>query len=120
LVVNVVAIFLLVAALTASGFGDARGFVHASRIWSGGFAPVEIARSAGWFAVGVGSYWTALYGADRVGIVSPQVQVLLWFVVTVVGVAAITGELREWNDTDKVLAVALVSLLLILLIRREG
>lgn len=110
---------LLILALVVSGLGDARGLVYASRIWNEGFAPNELLRSAAWFALGIGSYWAALYWADRVSVVSTQVQVLIWFAVTIVGVAVMTGEMREWDYVDRSAAVVVVLVLAFLIVRRE-
>jgi hypothetical protein len=118
--VNVISAACLLAALAVSGLGDARGFVHASRIWTDGFSAIELARSGAWFVVGIGAYWVALYWAERVGIVSPQIRVLVWFVATIIGVAAISGELLDWSVADKAAAAVLVALLVFLLVRHEA
>jgi hypothetical protein len=107
--------------LAGSGGGDALGFIHAARIWSGGsFALGELGRSAAWFAIGIVQYWLALYFARRLGIVSTGVQTLLWFTVTIVGVAIGTGELSHWRPTDQGLAAAIVVGMAILAFRHAA
>jgi hypothetical protein len=95
--------------LAGAGWGDAFGFIHAAKIWNGSIVvPTEVARSAAWFTFGIVQYWLALYWARRLGIMSAGVQTLLWFTVTIVGVAIGTGEVGRWHTVDQLLAAALV------------
>jgi hypothetical protein len=102
----------LVILLIGSGIGDSLGFVHAARVWEGGRSPLrEIAHSGLWFSGGIGLYWLALYWARQLGIVSPGLQTVLWFAVTIVGVAVITGEFPQWRLSDQILAgVVMISM----------
>lgn len=99
----------LLLLLAGAGWGDAFGFIHAAKVWNGSIVvPGELGRSAAWFAFGIVQYWLALYWARRLGIVSAGVQTLLWFTVTIVGVAIGTGDVSRWQAVDQVLAVTLV------------
>lgn len=102
---------LLVIALTiASGFGDSRGFLHASLIWQNGhFVPLELLKSAVGFACGISIYWITLRFAQDFGIVSAEIQTLAWFTVTIIGVALANGEFFAWQSIDKVVAVVVFS-----------
>ena len=83
-----IAIMLVLTVL--SGVGDTQGFVHAARIWSSGqFVLAELAKSALGFGAGMGLYWLLMRFAGSAGIVSPEVQVLGWFAVTLTSVAVI-------------------------------
>lgn len=106
---DALSVSILLLLLGGSGWGDALGFIHAAKVWNdGSFSWAEVGRSAGWFAFGIAQYWLALYWARRLGIVSPGVQTLLWFTVTIVGVAVGTGDVGRWRLADQLLAAAIV------------
>ena len=111
--------FLLLAVLTlASGLGDAHGFVHASRMWQDGrIVWGEFAQSALGFWIGIGSYWLAVRDLARAGLITPEVQTLLWFGVTIVGVAVVNGRFAGWRPLDQVVAAFVLAGLGFLLVR---
>lgn len=89
----------------ASGCGDAWGFVHAANIWRGeSITSAELWKSALGFAMGVVCYWLALHHVGDIGVTSPEAQTLAWFVVTLVGVALMSGAFARWSLVDKGLA----------------
>jgi hypothetical protein len=111
-------LFLLVALTLASGMGDAHGFVHAARMWQDGRVVWrELWHSALGFTVGVGCYWIAVRDLVRAGVLAPEVQTLLWFSVTIVGVAIVSGRFLAWRVGDQALAVAVLAGLGWLLVR---
>lgn len=110
---------LLLSGLTlASGLGDAHGFVHAARMWQDGrLVWRELAQSALGFGLGIGTYWIAVRDLVRAGVLSPEVQTLVWFGVTIVGVALVSGRILSWRALDQVVAVAVLAGLGFLLVR---
>lgn len=99
--------FLIAVGLTLlSGFSDALGFVHASRAWENDRLVV---REAAWalvlFLGGIITYVVAIRYLDRLGVVSPELQTLLWFAVTVIGVALIQRTIVNWTQADRIMAV---------------
>lgn len=98
--------------MAASGVGDAWGFRAASRAWSdGSIVWGEVGQSVVAFTVGIGCFLLAVRPLQDVGIDSAATQSLIWFAVTVVGVAILDGSVRSW-DAPAVIAgvVAVVSL----------
>jgi hypothetical protein len=92
------------------GIGDALGFIHAGRVWQQGrFVGAEALKSALGFQFGVVMYWLALRELMAYGIVATETQTLVWFGATIIGVAALSGELLRWHPADQ--AVAIVVLL---------
>lgn len=92
-----------------SGIADARGFIHADRIWADGQVRwAEVGKSALGFIVGIAIYWRSLKHVKQLGIFSPEVQTIVWFSVTIVGVAVLSGRAFRWPLADQ--AVALVVL----------
>ena len=102
---------LLVLVLTIfSGVADSQGFIHAARIWEG-TRPLwgEVAGSALGFAGGAVCYWLALRYLNELGVVAPEIQTLLWFAVTIVGVAVYSGRFLQWPLPDQVVALGVLA-----------
>jgi hypothetical protein len=99
-----------VALTLLSGVADATGFLHAAKAWSDG-RPVwtEIGAAVAGYAVGLVAYIAVVRFLDALGVTSPEIQVLGWFTVTIVGVAAVQGSLRGWPAADKLVAVVAVT-----------
>lgn len=114
--------WLVIVVLTLlSGIGDAYGFTHASLMWQHGrLVWGELARSAAGFGAGIGLYWFVLKYMIAVGIVSPEIQTIAWFGVTLVGVALISGKFLSWALADQVVAVAVLAGIGWLLVRTGG
>ncbi|MES1204434.1 MAG: hypothetical protein ABUS79_00730 [Pseudomonadota bacterium] len=92
-----------------SGVADAQGFIHAARIWQDGkLVWSELGKSAIGFVAGIGMYWLSLRYMKALGVVTPEVQTLIWFGVTLVGVAIISGRAFKWPLLDQGVAVAVL------------
>jgi hypothetical protein len=113
---------LVLAGLTlASGLGDAQGFIHAARMWQDGrLVWRELLASALGFGVGIGSYWISVRDLVRAGVVSAEIQTLIWFGVTIVGVAVVNGRFRAWPAGDQAVAAGVLLGLGWLVLRTGG
>ena len=88
---------------------DAYGFNEASRIWrEGSPSKMALVRSGIGYASGMVLYWLGLRFISESGVMSASVQTLIWFVVTIIGVAAISGDFREWDVGTFILAVVAI------------
>ena len=97
--------FAVVLLTLASGYADSRGFVHSSRMWDHGtLVWPELVRAALAFGAGYLPFWLGLRFATDLGVVSAEVQTLGWFVVTMAGVAILSGEMQRWPAIDKAVA----------------
>ena len=106
---NVQSVLLIVVFTLLSGIGDAAGFVCASRIWSEGrFTWVEALKCLAGFQFGMLMYWLALWKLSEHGIVSAEIQTLGWFVVTIIGVALLSGRIFSWAPLDQAVAGAVL------------
>jgi hypothetical protein len=114
-------IILLILLLTLiSGFGDAQGFVHASRVWQADrLIWPELTKSAAGFAVGILSFWLSVRYMGQLGVISPEIQATLWFTTAIIGVALASGRFRQWPRLDQLVAL-LVLLGLGYLVFRTG
>lgn len=101
---------ILVAVFTAfAGWGDAQGFIHASRVWrDGSFVWIEAWKCIAGFQFGMLMYWLALWKLSGHGIVSVEIQTLFWFVATIVGVALLSGRIITWPAVDQAVAVCIL------------
>lgn len=104
------AILLVILVMTIlSGIGDSQGFVHATNIWQNGrLVWSELGKSALGFFAGILIYWLVLRFMREVGIVTPEIQTLIWFAVTLVGVALAGGNLFKWQLVDQVVALSVL------------
>jgi hypothetical protein len=101
---------LILAMTLVSGVADARGFIHADRIWAGGKVRwEEVGKSALGFIVGIAIYWRSLKHMKQLGVLSPEVQTIIWFSVTIVGVAVISGRAFRWPLVDQVVALLVLA-----------
>ncbi len=103
--------YLLVVALTVlSGLADARGFIHAARMWQQDHLVwAELAKSGLGFGVAVLLYWVGLRHLHRAGVVSPEVQALFCSAVTLLGVAVFSGRIFRWPSADQATALLVVA-----------
>ena len=104
----------LLAWLTAitlfSGLADAKGFLHASRIWQEErLIWPELGKSALGFGVGIGAYWLSLRYLKALGAGAPEVQSLAWFGVTLIGLAALSGKAFRWPLADQAVALLVLA-----------
>lgn len=102
-----VKLLLLILGMTVvSGIVDSLGFVHATRVWQNDhIAWAEVGKSASWFAVGMSVNWLKVRYVNAWGVVSPEVQTMLWFSVTIVGIAMLSGAFFQWRTVDQMIAL---------------
>jgi hypothetical protein len=99
-------LFLLVGITLISGIGDSQGFIHAAKMWRNGkLVWDEFGKSALGFGVGIGTYWLAIKYLNEFGVFSAETQTLIWFGVTIIGVALISRKFFVWQTIDQVVAV---------------
>jgi hypothetical protein len=102
-------LLFIIAITLLSGLGDARGFIHAATMWQHGKLVLsEFGKSALGFAVGISSYWLAVKYLKEFGIFSPEAQTLIWFGVTMLGVALISGKFLRWQTLDQIIGVVVL------------
>jgi hypothetical protein len=111
-----------VAAFTVlTGYADAQGFVHASKIWSdGNVVRREMVLSGLAFLVGVVAYWIVVRFAAELGVGSAVLQTMGWFAVTIAAVVLTEASHQHWELLDTATAAVVVSGLGLLLYRTAG
>ena len=103
---------LIIGLTIAAGVFDAFAFTYSAGMWQGGRLVWEQAsRAAASFALGIILYWAAVRYLSEAGIVQPEIQTLIWFAVTVIGVTVLGGRFLHWPLLDQIVAAnVLVSL----------
>lgn len=101
---------LLVIGLTLlSGFGDSRGFIYASQLWDKGKIVYDaLLKSTLGFALGIVAYWVVIKYMQKLNIISPEIQTIGWFGVTIIGIAMTSGQFFKWHRTDQIIAIVVV------------
>ena len=99
---------LLITAFTVtSALFDALAFSHSARMWQGGrLIWSEAAKSGSCFMIGMSMYWGAVRYLSEAGIDVPELQTLLWFSITIAGVAVLSGRVLDWQRLDQIVAAA--------------
>src|SRR3978361_215206 len=101
-----------------SAVADAQGFLHASRIWDGQrLVWPEIGKSAVGYVVGFTIYWGAVIVFEHIGVHAPEVQTVIWFVFTIIGVGVLSGRFLQWQMLEQAIGVAVLIGLTFLLVR---
>lgn len=99
-------IYWVILLMLLCGLGDAQGFIYASKIWQvGSFSWSDAAKSALGFQFGQSMYWLALRDLKTMGVASSETQTMVWFGATIIGVAALSGQLFRWQPLDQLVAV---------------
>jgi len=94
----------------AAGLADAQGFIHAANVWSAGkFVWQEAILSAAGFGSGVLLYWVCIRFLQHFKVISPEIQTLGWFAVTMVGVAFFDGKFFQWHLIDQIIGIAVIA-----------
>ena len=108
MIAQVKLVSIIIGLTLLSGFADAQGFLHAAKIWEGqNVLWPEVGKSALGFGGGITLYWLALkYLATHV--TTPEMQTMLWFGVTIVGVAIASGKFAQWRLSEQVVACGVI------------
>lgn len=102
----IAAIVLIVILTLLSGFCDGQGFLHASNIWmEKRFIWPEATKSALGFSLGTGLYWICIRFLNEVKIISPELQTIVWFSMTILSVALFSGTFLHWQRMDQIVGV---------------
>jgi hypothetical protein len=102
-------LLFIIGITLVSGVGDSLGFIHAAKMWrSGDLIVNELGKSALGFSIGIGSYWFAAKYLAEFGVLAPEIQTLVWFGVTIVGVAFASGRFLQWQTIDQIIAAVVL------------
>jgi|SRR4051794_10744237 len=93
-----------------AGFGDAFAFTRAPNVWAeNGISPGALGQTLVGFLVGALGYVALVRVLLSSDIRTPEVQTMIWFVATSVGVGAASGRAFHWPVADKVVALIVLS-----------
>jgi len=102
-------IVLIIGLTLLSGFADSQGFLHAAKIWEGQkIIWSEVAKSTIGFTIGIILYWIVLKYLNAAQVAAPEVQTMIWFGVTIVGVAVVSGRFAQWRGAEQMVAAGVI------------
>jgi len=106
----VINLLILVLLTIGSGIVDGWGFAHAAQIWQNKkLVPGELTKSAIGFGSGIVLFWVSLRFMQGYGIVSAELQAIIWFGVVMIIVACFSGKFATWNTVDQFVALGVIS-----------
>ncbi len=115
------ALGMIILLTLISGIADAKAFTYAAAIWQDGRLVWSVfGKSALGFLVGIGAFWLSVRYMQKLGVVTPELQTLIWFGVTLVGVAMISGRAFRWPLVDQIVGVLVLCGIGWLLARTSG
>jgi len=118
---QIILITLIIVLTLFSGVADAQGFIHASTAWvDGKVIWAEGLKSLLGFGIGAICYILVTNYLKQVGIVSAEIQTIVWFTVTIIGVALFNGKILHWHIIDQIIALAVIGGVAWLLVRTGG
>lgn len=114
-------ILFVIVLIVLSGIGDGQGFIHASTAWSDGkIVWRESLLALLGFVGGAICYIFSTNFLKQSGIISVELQTLIWFAVTIIGVALLRGNVLRWQRSDQIVALIVLSGIVWLLVRVGG
>jgi hypothetical protein len=117
-----VRLWLIIIVITVlSGIADSQGFVHAAKVWANDkLVWGEVGKSALGFAIGISLYWMVIKYMNAAGIAAPEIQTLVWFSITILGVAIISRNFFRWQTIDQIVGAAVLAGVAWLMVRTGG
>ena len=99
-------LYALIGSFTiAAGVLDSLAFTYSAGVWqSGKLLWGQASKAAVYFALGIGMYWGAIRYLGEAGVVLPEIQTLIWFAVTIIGVTMLGGRFFHWPVLDQIVA----------------
>jgi len=102
LIFSIVLIFM-------AGLADAQAFLHASQVWQGDRLVFDaLAKAVLSFTCSISTYVFTIRYLQRVGIVIAEIQLILWFSITIIGVSVLSGAVFQWPSVDRLVALVVV------------
>ena len=100
---NSLLVFVL---MVLSGFADSLGFVYAAKIWNDEQVSwIDVGKSALGWATGITFYVFSLRYMARAGVTSAEIQTVIWFAMTIIGVVIFSGKFFNWPRLEQIVAV---------------
>jgi hypothetical protein len=106
---NLRPVALAIGLTLISGLGDAYGFVHAAQVWrEERLVGAAMARSALGFGCGLAMQWLAIRFLQQAGIRVVELQMMLQFALTIIGIALLSRSFFGWDLPDQAVAVGVL------------
>ena len=100
---------LIIGFTLAAGVLDAFAFSYAAGMWKDGrLVGSTAAKASACFVLGMAMYFGAVRFLGEAGVVLAEIQTLIWFGVTIVGVAVLHGRFFQWQLLEQLVAVNVI------------
>lgn len=97
---------IILVLIVLSGFADSLGFVYAAKVWQkDAFSWIDLGKSALGWGLGISLYVISLRFMARAGITSAEIQTIVWFAMTIIGVVIFSGKFLNWPRLEQTVAV---------------
>ena len=102
--------------MMVSGYYDGQGVGSTAQIWQNDhYSRLSILfKTLFFFGIGIVSFITSIYFINKGGLQNPLIMTLIWFIMTIVSVAFLSGSFFQLDLLDKsivILAVVLIGFL---------
>ncbi len=99
----------IVALTVLSGLTDAHGFVRTARAFQqSAIVTADLAQAIIFFGLGHITYFFAVKELMDIGVDAPEIHMLFWFGVTIVGLALLSGRVTAWAGIDQAVGAIVV------------
>ena len=109
---------LAVVFMSLAGMADALCFTSVARVWQRNtIIWPEVGKAAIWVSIGFVTYLVAAIFLTIRGVTSAELQTMIWFAMTTIGVATISRQFLNWSRPDQLVAVLVLGGIIWLLLR---
>jgi len=100
---------MIVILTVITGYADAQGAIWASKIWENDrLNPDALWRAGLGFGIGIAVYFVTLKFLRNVGVVSPEMQTIIYMVIMLITVAVVSRTFFTWQPVDQGVAIAVL------------
>lgn len=101
---------LVVLLTLLSGLGDAYGFVNTARAWQPeGLAWPYLGKAMFGFALSIVTYLFAARQLSALGVIAPELHLLIWLAVTLLGIALFGGRFWSWPLPEQLVGLLVIA-----------
>lgn len=103
---NKIFIWIVILIVSVIGaWGEAQGYYFSSKVWSHGkFVTSEAIKAALGYILGTIMLWISIRFLQQMKIMTPEIQTVIWFTLTMIGVAFLSGKFFRWHLADQLIA----------------
>ena len=91
------------------GFAESQGYIHASKVWDKGkLVWYHVTMSTLGYVIGTILLFAVIRLLQEAKIFSAELQTIIWFTTTMLGVALVSGKYFSWPLAEKVVSLFII------------